>query len=160
MERRWGCGIITNINCVSNELLEPGAAECRCQPIIIPYVTMEYLAFCVLLYPSLPSPPRLPAPPSLPSTLFPLPSCLSFSYPIPLLPPLLLSFLFRPHRLTVSPQLYCKVNNVTRSWIAAEYHYQRVIGSDEDRPLLSKVRRHGMETGSKEGRKEERKEDG
>lgn len=56
VECRWGCGIITNINCVSNELLEPGAAECRCQPIIIPYLTMGDLAFCVLLYPPLPSP--------------------------------------------------------------------------------------------------------
>lgn len=34
---------------------------------------------------------------------------------------------------------YCKVNNVTRSWIAAEYHYQRVI-SRAGSSYLHKIR--------------------
>ena len=91
---------------------------------------MGDLAFCVLLYPS---PPRRSSfRPSLSlcrhsSQL----SLLPLSFTLPLFP-----------LLTISPRLYCKVNNVTRSWIAAEYHYQRVISRTRI-VCFHKVRWHG-----------------
>lgn len=93
---RWGCGIITNINCVSNELLEPELLSADVNLLSSPalqWVRSRFL--CVALSPFPPFSTHAAVP----------------HYPCPPPPPL----------------RYCKVNNVTRSWIAAEYHYQRVI---------------------------------